>query len=215
MRSVMAILLAVALCAGTVIVGGSSTLGRLSLALGQPWLAARILDDPYWKGIALYRQGRFEESAEIFRAAGKAGFYNRGNALAMLGRYSEAVAYYDAVLFYEPTDEDARANRALVDALVEKAEIQTAAQGRILPQGAPKDARTDGRTQGGSGIAYSAADEQEKVRHVFSGQAIMASREWLATLTDEPGRYLKLRIAAERERRLRLGMGVSAEGDQW
>jgi Ca-activated chloride channel family protein len=215
MRSRMTITLAVALCAATFIHGGSSTLGRLSLAFGQPWLAAHLLDDPYWKGVALYRQGRFEEAAEIFRGVGKPGFYNRANALARLGRYSEAVAYYDAVLFYAPNDDDARTNRALVDALVEKAEIQTSVQGSILPEGAAKEMEADGRTQGGLSDAFVAEAEQEKVRHVFSGQAIIASREWLATLTDEPGRYLKRRIAAEHERRLKLGIGMSAESDRW
>ena len=71
--------------------------------------------DPRWRAAALYRQGRFEQAAGLL-----AGFeqpedlLNRGNALAMLGRYQEAASLYDRALEQRPGWEAARLNRDIV-----------------------------------------------------------------------------------------------------
>jgi Ca-activated chloride channel homolog len=214
MRWATTTILALVFCAATVIIGGASTLGRLSLALGRPWLAAQLLDDPYWKGVALYRLGRFEDAAEVFRAIGKPAFFDRGNALARAGHYEEAAAYYDAVLFYNPADQDARANRALVNALIER-------KGDVPLNGTfiREDARPQDDPGGAKAKAlpndYSWADKIRYKSTFLSGQSVPASEEWLESLPDDPGRYLKLRIAAEHERRLRLGIAPPPSDDQW
>lgn len=212
LRAVLLLLLMMA--AGTLLIGGAAPLGRLALTLDQPRIAAALLHDPYWKGIALYRLGRFEDAAEIFRDAGRPAFFNRGNALARSGHYPEAVAFYDAVLFYHPEDRDARANRALVDALIErKGEVPL--NGTFIPEGARAQEAIDSGRAKAIPTDYSWADKIRYKSTFLSGQSVPASEEWLASLPDDPGRYLKLRIAAEHERRIRLGAALRPGDDRW
>ena len=48
-----------------------------------------------------------------------------------------------------------------------------------------------------------------------SRKGIAASDEWLATITDDPGEFLRLRIRAEYDRRAQLGLIRPVEGDPW
>ncbi len=58
-----------------------AALARLLLGAGMPGLAARVSDDPAWRGTALYAAGRYAEAAQAFSKSP----YNRGNALALAG----------------------------------------------------------------------------------------------------------------------------------
>jgi Ca-activated chloride channel homolog len=40
-------------------------------------------------------------------------------------------------------------------------------------------------------------------------------RQWLQTLSDDPGRFLKLRLAAEHNRRVDAGTAPPITGDPW
>ena len=79
--------------------------------------AAELAADPARRGSALYRQGEYEQAAQVFdRASGADGAYNRGNALARLGRYEEAISAYDRALEIQPGMQDALANKAAIEA---------------------------------------------------------------------------------------------------
>lgn len=106
--------------AGLVLVSQPRTgLGRALMGVGLPDAAAFVLADPAWRGPALYRAGRFGEAAAVFRAGGKRGAYNLGNALARSGDLQGAVDAYDEALSYNPRDADAQANRSLIARLLE------------------------------------------------------------------------------------------------
>jgi len=96
----------------------------------DPERAARILDDPQWRGSALYRSGDYESAAEAFTRADvpQAG-YNRGNALARAGKLEEALEAYNHVLAEQPGHEDARFNRDLVKQLLEQQQDQSGGEG--------------------------------------------------------------------------------------
>lgn len=216
MRVLIAGLIAVALVVAAVAWKRGAVLGRLALAFDRPQLAARLFDDPGWHGIALYRMGRFKEATTSFREAGKSTFFNRANALAMQGLYPEAVAFYDAVLFYNPDDHDARTNRALVNALIDKAG-DVPLNGKFIPEDATfKDGSASAKGDRiPSDYLYIWADNI-RYKSVFrSGQIVSASEEWLESLVDDPGRYLKLRVAAEHERRRRAGTAMPSGDDPW
>lgn len=216
MRVLIAGMLVFAFVATAVTWKGGFVLERLALAFDRPQLAAGLSDDPGWRGIALYRMGRFEDAAASFREAGKSAFFNRANALAKQGLYLEAVAFYDAVLFYNPNNHDARTNRALVDALIDKA-------GAVPSNG--KFIREDATTRDGPAASkddrkptdylYIWADNIRYKSIFRSEQVVSASEEWLQSLIDDPGRYLKLRVAAEHERRRRAGTAMASGGDPW
>lgn len=91
------------------------------LIRNNPKQAATQLDDPEWKGSALYRSGQFDAAAEAFaKANGPRASYNRGNALARAGKLEEALKAYDTALAANPEMEDARYNRQLVEELLKQ-----------------------------------------------------------------------------------------------
>ncbi len=78
--------------------------------------AAKQFTNDEWKASALYRNGDFEASAETLKETKSSdGLYNRGNALARLGKYQEALNAYDQALEINANDEDAIFNREQVN----------------------------------------------------------------------------------------------------
>jgi len=215
MRRVLALSLLMLLSvAGAFALDGAAPFGRLALSLGLPSLAAPLLEDPLWKGVALYRQGRFNEAVAALREAGPPGLYDRGNALAFAGRFGEAVEVYDAHIYRLPYDEDARVNRALVAGMIEivgEANAVENGMSDVLTAGE----QTVEEVKKGLTLEEAFARWQENVGREHDGQSIVASRQWLATLTDEPGRYIKLRIAAEHKRRIDGGTAMAPGSSPW
>ncbi|SDE02448.1 VWA domain-containing protein [Aquimonas voraii] len=81
-----------------------------------PERAAALAEDPALRGSAAYRAGDFDSALADFAAGDDASsHYNRGNALAKLQRYEEALAAYQAALERNPQHADAAANRQAVE----------------------------------------------------------------------------------------------------
>lgn len=90
--------------------------GQRALDSGDAARAAQLFGEPERKGAAQYRAGDFESSADTWAQTGdREALYNRGNALARLGRFDEAIAAYDEVLKADPSHEDARYNKELLE----------------------------------------------------------------------------------------------------
>lgn len=74
-----------------------------------------------WRGSARYRAGDFDAALEDFaELEDPAVHYNRGNALARLGRFEEAVAAYEKSLESRPGDEDTLHNKSLIEDLLKQ-----------------------------------------------------------------------------------------------
>lgn len=72
-------------------------------------------------GIEAYRSGDFDAAEQAFAAVDSAdGHYNRGNALAKAGHYRAAIAAYDRALAAQPGMPDALANKAAVEAFLQR-----------------------------------------------------------------------------------------------
>jgi len=96
----------------------------------DPAQAANELEDPKWRAPALYRSGRYQQSAELYGNLGGADAdYNRGNALARAGELEQALEAYDEALAQAPEMEDARHNRELVRQLLEQQQQNQEGQG--------------------------------------------------------------------------------------
>lgn len=272
MRNVARFLAVAPLCAALVAFGPQLAAHAL-LSLGFASPAARLFDDPDWKGAALYSAGRWNEAANIF-ASDASRAYNLGNALAHAGRYDEALTAFERALAANPDDEDAAYNKALLEAALQRtptsasggvdgvransaaskaggarerpvSEGQNSGSGDGLAAGRNTDSAGDA---GGGAAKQGAGDEGANFsRAIASGAAgasggegrtgdqtnvtellrererrmgrrleaghVHPSLEWLQTLPDDPGRFLKLKIRAEKMRRLHEAGGPIAEDD--
>ncbi|MFT3971971.1 MAG: tetratricopeptide repeat protein [Amaricoccus sp.] len=203
-----------ALALAAIVAAGPAAWGRLALRAGAPGIAAPLLEAPRWRGVALYEAGRYDAAELAFQAAGRGATYNRGNTLALAGRYELAADYFDAALYADPTDADARANRALVEQFI------------------TRRSGDGGGTWGKVGVANAAVEAKNPGTYEMHIQALMRARprlprpsdsiqsvdataDWLRTLPDDPGRYVKLTIAAEHERRVSEGTAPPPTGDPW
>lgn len=89
--------------------------GRRHFERGEHETAAERFEDPLWRGIAFYAAEDFESAAGQFSLLDSAeGWFNRGNALAHLERYPDAVAAYEQALERRPEYSEAEANRDYV-----------------------------------------------------------------------------------------------------
>jgi Ca-activated chloride channel family protein len=89
--------------------------------------AAEGFSDPYRRGVALYRSGRYQEAAQSFgqvqrEAVEEDARYNLGNARFQLGDYPGAVQAYETVLQSNPGHQDARYNLTIARALLAQLE---------------------------------------------------------------------------------------------
>ena len=86
--------------------------------------AAELFRDHNWKAASLYRQGEYQKALDYFDNDTASGLFNRGNALAQLGRYQQAIDAYQQALAIDPALEDAAANKALVEQLLQQEQEQ-------------------------------------------------------------------------------------------
>lgn len=99
--------------------------GAQALQAGEEKKAAELFQDPAWKGAARYQAGDYEKALENFsQSDGTDALYNRGNALTHLGQLQEAIAAYAQALKKDPTNADARNNKAVVEKLLKQQQQQ-------------------------------------------------------------------------------------------
>lgn len=197
---------AIALVAITL--AGPEAMGRLALRAGMDRIAAQLLSDPAARGVALYRTGDYAAADEAFADAGRSQTYNRGLSLAATGDYPLSVAYFDAMLFANPADSEARVNRKLVASMFPPPRGESIAPGRLAGTGGMEsDDPIDTKLlANASGAKWDRQLEQK---------GIAATDEWLETISDDPGEFLQLRIRAEYERRASLGLIRPKEAEPW
>ena len=96
---------------------------------GNAERAADLFKDNDWKAAANYRAGNYEKSNELLASPeSSSGYYNKGNVLAKLGNYEDAIKAYDDALNMDPDNEDARFNRELVSKALEQQQQQQNSQ---------------------------------------------------------------------------------------
>lgn len=186
---------------------GPAAWGRLAFWAGLP-AAAALLDDQAAKGLALYRGGAYEAADAALAQAGRSQTFNRALTLAATGKHALSVAYFDAVLFANAGDAEARRVRDLVNAMVPPTRGESTVPGRLAGHGGLESSNASSGT-----MAASTPDPTWK--RPIEARGFAASDAWLETLADDPGEFLRLRLQKEYERRAASGLLRPDEGDQW
>lgn len=84
----------------------------------QPKQAAQVFEDPQWKAAAHYRAGEYQQAIDALQNIDTSDAdYNRGNALAKIGRLDDAEQAYKSALEKDPKNADAKANLDAIEAL--------------------------------------------------------------------------------------------------
>ena len=90
---------------------------------GEFETASKVAQDPMLRGNAAYQQKNYQQAVDDFSTKTDANaLYNKGNALAKLGQYKEAIAAYDETLQQQTDFADATTNKKYVTALLKKQE---------------------------------------------------------------------------------------------
>lgn len=141
-----------------------------ALRQGNAAKAQQLAQDPAWRGAAAYRAGDYAAAAQALQQAkGADAPYNLGNALAKLGRYQDAIKAYDRALQLDPHNQDAQANRKLVEEAMRKQQQASSSSpqqqhsggqsGQNNPQG--QNGQSSGQSQQGQGQQNAQSGQQQ------------------------------------------------------
>lgn len=173
--------------------------GRHLFEQGRYGEAAQAFRDPLWRGVAQMQAGDFKAAEATFAGIDSAeGAYDQGNALVMLGKYSDAVARYDHALALRPGWRQAEGNReiarlrgARLDTKGEDAGDQREGADQIVYD---KDAKSpDGQD---TEISGDKAMNDEAVRAL-----------WLKRVETKPADFLRARFGYQ------LGQQAAGQGE--
>lgn len=137
--------------------------------------AAQLFADRAWKGAAAHEAGHYEDSLAALEGLDDVeSTYNRGNSLARLGRYDEAIAAYNDVLERQPEHNDARYNRdLLLEQQQQQQQSESSSDQESREKQASEDSQTDQEKDSGQQHEQQLADAQssaEESQQTGSGQ---------------------------------------------
>jgi Ca-activated chloride channel homolog len=158
--------------------------------------AAKRFHDPLWQGVALYRDGQFKEAAAAFaRVDSPEAIFDRGNALLMHGKYSDAIASYDRALQLRPDWHEAQVNRDLAEARRQMLEPPKDDAGGTGGQLEADEIVFDDRPQQSS--------DTQQVEVVTGGQLTDEQLQalWLRRVQTKPADFLRAKFAYQLSRR--------------
>ena len=170
--------------------------GDRQMALKRYDVAAETYVDPMRKGVALFREGQFEEAAAAFSRLDNAdSAFNRGNSLVMLGKYENAISSYDRALQFNPQWNEAKENRALAIARRDKLAPTDDDSGGTGGQLKPDEIVFDDRAKDSS---------ETQTVEVGSGEELSDQeiRElWLQRVQTSPSDFLRVKFSYQQSKR--------------
>ena len=150
--------------------------GQRAMDGGDYAAAAELFNDPAWRAAAAHRAEDYQAASEVLEQLDDVrSNYNRGNALARLGRYHEAIAAYDRTLAQQPDHADATFNRELLQRALEQQQEQQqpSQQGQQSEQERQQDqAQSPAQQQQSQG-----GEQQQEQSREESGQQSPRSQE--------------------------------------
>jgi len=99
--------------------------GSRAFQLGQHEKAAEQFKSPEWQGSAYYRAGQYDKALQAFsKSESLEARYNKGNTLAQMNRFEEAIKAYQEVLEEEPQHQDSLKNKTVLEKFLEQQQQQ-------------------------------------------------------------------------------------------
>jgi len=162
--------------------------GRYYYEKGEYEKAAERYEDPVWKGLALIRAGDDEGALNTFALSDSAeAWYNQGNALAHLGRYSEAVEAYQQALGRRHLWREAQENLELVRSLIPRAKKKDKDEEQeISPNLPPDEVKFDEKGKKGKRAQIQQKIDPAKLADI-----------WMRNIQTTPADFLRLRFAIQ------------------
>ncbi|NKL05656.1 VWA domain-containing protein [Rhizobium leguminosarum bv. viciae] len=137
--------------------------GRIAFERGEFDAAAGRFADPMWRGIALYRAGKFQEAVDAFASVDTAeSWYDQGNSLLHLGKFDEAVAAYGKALENRKNWGEAIANLAVAQQLLE-AQKEKHEEQPEQPSEAPDSVQVDDKGKQGKEGTINVAEQTSEM----------------------------------------------------
>lgn len=125
--------------------------------------AARNFTQNDWKASALYRHGDYAAAVETLKDTQNSdGFYNKGNALARLGKYKEAMAAYEKAIELNANNDDARYNHEQVKKALQQQKNQQQEQNQSQDQQQPDEQPDEQQEQQQSDQSQSAENSEQQ-----------------------------------------------------
>lgn len=185
--------------------------GRRAMEAQNYEEAAELFDAPAWKSSAQYRAGNYQGALESLEGLNDVeSHYNRGNSLARLGRYPEALAAYDQALAEAPEHADAQFNKELVERELERQQAQQQqSQQQDQNQEQNKDSQQP-QEDGGQTAAGEQQAEQEQEPRTEQGQEAARQPEQ----RQEPSRQPEEQPAQQQEAQQSPSRQQAEQNDQ-
>ncbi|KTT00643.1 hypothetical protein SB14R_06575 [Pseudomonas oryzihabitans] len=186
----------------------------------QPAAAAERFADERWRGVALYRSGDYAGAAAAFaRDPSADGHYNRGNALAMAGRYDEALRAYNAALVLRPDLAVALRNRNRLERLLAQraaAQAEAAARNHKPQAATATSVQADERNNASSASPDTTATASPQFQAQAGADWLVspssvddpqveeqrqAAEQWLREIPDNPADLLRRKFWYQQQQR--------------
>jgi Ca-activated chloride channel homolog len=158
--------------------------GRVAYEHGDYAGAAERFSNPMWRGVALYRVGRYDDAIDAFaRVDGAESYFDQGNALAKLGKLSAAVAAYQEALKRNPGFSAAKANLDLVQ--------------KLIPRKKKDDQEAQDPNEKPDEIKFDEKGKKGKQGEVEAAQ--QTAEMWMRNIQTTPAQLLRRKFAIEAE----------------
>jgi Ca-activated chloride channel homolog len=155
--------------------------------------AADLFTDPLWRGYALYRDGQYEEAAEVLtRVETAQAAFIQGLAHIKSRSYRDGVRAFQTALDRDPSYPEAAENLAVAKAIVDYVERvrEQSDTGEESGEGAD-DVVLDNESDRGAETRTEAPQE---------GGGLLTAEQWMNTVDTRTGDFLRQRFAVEAAR---------------
>lgn len=158
--------------------------GQRAVRRGDYATAADHFKDNAWRGVALYRTGRYQDAIDAFaQSTDPESYYNQGNALMQLDKTEEAIAAYRQALKTRPDWPEAQANLKLAERRMKE-----------------KDDQEKQQQQEQAGLDPDQIQFDDKGKKGKEGQVSLAAQTaemWMRNIQISPAQLLARKFAIE------------------